>query len=217
MKRYIALVGLALLLALGLVGRASAHAKLVSSTPAAGTRLTTAPATVTLVFSEEISEKDSSFSVTDSKGATVGTGKLDLNDLDHKTLIGTLKTSLGDGVYSITWKTVTSDDNGVSEGSFTFGVNVDPGIQPTPVPDDDEEAEATVAPTTASAGGAAATTTAAATTRPAATSAPASTAAAGAANPTLPTTGGETPIMALLLVAALIVAGGAFLRLRRTR
>jgi methionine-rich copper-binding protein CopC len=104
MKRRIgAMLALALLLSLGLLTVASAHAELVSSDPAAGANLTAAPAKVTLVFSEEISDKESesNFTVTDESGATVGTGKLDTNDLDHKTLSGALKTGLGEGIYTV--------------------------------------------------------------------------------------------------------------------
>ena len=133
-------------LSLGLLSTAFAHAKLVSSDPAAGAKLTAAPAKVTLVFSEEIDEQGSSFTVSDAKKATVGTGKLDLNDLDHKTVSGTLNAGLGDGVYTVAWKVITSDDKAEESGTFTFGVNADPGPQPTAEP---EEGEATAAPTAA--------------------------------------------------------------------
>ena len=90
MKRRISIgVVLALLLSIALFSVASAHAKLVSSDPAAGANLPKAPTTVTLVFDEEISDKatDSFFNVTDAAAANVGTGKLDTADLDHKTLL----------------------------------------------------------------------------------------------------------------------------------
>ena len=132
-------------LAFGLFSTALAHAELVSSDPAAGAKLTKAPAKITLVFSEEIDDQGSSFTVTDAKKATVGTGKLDLNDLDHKTLIGTLNTGLGDGVYTVAWDVLTSDDKAEESGTFTFGVNADPGVQPTAA----AEAEATAVPTAA--------------------------------------------------------------------
>ena len=141
MQRRISIgIVIALLLSIALFSIASAHAKLVSSDPASGAKLAKAPAKVTLVFDEEISDKatDSFFNVTDSAGANVGTGKLDTADLDHKTLSGTLKAGLGDGIYTVTWQTVTSDDNGKSEGSFKFGVNADPGAQPTAAPHDEE-------------------------------------------------------------------------------
>jgi methionine-rich copper-binding protein CopC len=206
MKRRIgAILALALVLSLGWLSVASAHAELVSSDPAAGANLTAAPAKVTLVFSEEISanESESNFTVTDESGATVGTGKLDTTDLDHKTLSGALKTGLGDGIYTVTWETITPDDNGHSDGSFTFGVNKDPGAQPTA----DHEHEAT--PTAA----AAAAPTSAPTARPA--SASPTAAPVGAAPPsTLPNTSESAPNLSayLLVGAAILLLGGLALR-----
>jgi copper resistance protein C len=205
MKRRIgAMLVLALVLSLGLLSVASAHAKLVSSDPAAGANLTAAPAKVTLVFDEEISDKEaeSNFTVTDESGATVGTGKLDTTDLDHKTLSGALKTGLGDGVYTISWQAITPDDNGHSDGSFTFGVNKAPGAQPTA--DHEHEEEPTVAPTSAPS------------TRP--TSAPSAqpTAAPAGGSPpsTLPNTSESAPnLSAYLLVGAVtLLIGGLALR-----
>ncbi len=99
MKRRISIgIVIALLLSLALFSIASAHAKLVSSDPAAGSKLTQAPAKVTLVFSEEISAKsdESNVTVTDEQGNEVGKGGLDSTDLDHKTQTVTLKAGLGD-------------------------------------------------------------------------------------------------------------------------
>src|SRR6476646_5510907 len=119
-RRFGVVAVLALALSLALLTVASAHAKLVSSDPAAGTKLTAAPAKVTLVFDEEISDKatESFFNVTNEAGAAVGSGKLDTTDLDHKTLSGALNSGLGDGIYTVTWQTITTDDNGKSAGSF---------------------------------------------------------------------------------------------------
>lgn len=196
-----------LLLSMALFSVASAHADLESSDPAAGANLSAAPAKVTLVFSEEISDKEteSFFNVTDEAGATVGTGKLDNTDLDHQTLSGTLKAGLGDGVYTVTWQTITPDDNGKSEGSFKFGVNKDPGAQPTAAPHSDTQPTAAAQPTAAPA-------------------------AAGAAQPTatphshdqqpaaLPKTGDDAPNLAgyfFLVAVFLLAAGLALLRSRR--
>jgi copper resistance protein C len=212
MKRRISLtLAIALLLSIALFGVASAHAKLVSSDPAAGANLSAAPAKVTLVFDEEISDKqtDSFFNVTDESGASVGSGKLDNTDLDHKTLSGTLKAGLGAGVYIVAWQTITSDDNGKSEGSFKFGVNKDPGAQPTAAPHDEEPTAAPTAgaaqPTAAPAAGGAAQPTAA-------------PAAGGSPPATLPNTGAEAPnlIGYFLLGALLLLAAGlALLRSRK--
>jgi LPXTG-motif cell wall-anchored protein len=213
MKRGIGVgVVVALLLSLGLFGIASAHAKLVSSNPAAGTKLTAAPAKVTLVFSEEISAKpdESNFTVTDAQGNEVGKGQLDNTDLDHKTQSGTLKAGLSDGVYTVKWNAVTPDDNGHSNGSFTFGVNQDPGAQPTAAPEPTEAPEAT--PTAAAA--AAAPTAAAPTAAAKPTTAP-----AGAANPqNLPKTGASGTNVsgyALLGAALLLIGGFALWRTKR--
>ena len=155
MKRRISLVlVIVLLLSLSIFGIASAHAKLVSSDPAAGANLTKAPTRVTLKFDEEISDKatDSFFTVTNEQGATVGTGTLDNTDVDHETLSGTLNTGLADGVYTVKWQTLTPDDNGKSEGSFTFGVNKAPGAQPTAAAHDEPAPTAAAAPTAAGQG-----------------------------------------------------------------
>jgi len=209
-----------LVLSLGLLSTASAHAELVSSDPAAGAKLTAAPAKVTLVFSEEIDEQDSSFTITDAKKASVGTGKLDLNDLDHKTLTGTLNAGLGDGVYTVAWDVITSDDKAEESGTFTFGVNADPGPQPTAEPEEGEATAAATAaanptattrPTTATAGAAQPTT--AATAQPTAAS-------AGGANPTnLPSTGGNDSNLFgfALLAAVMLLAGGVALYQNRRR
>ena len=203
MKRRINIgIVIALLLSVTLFSIASAHAKLVSSNPAAGTKLATAPAKVTLVFDEEISDKatESFFNVANEAGAAVGGGKLDTTDLDHKTLSGTLDSGLGDGVYTVKWQTITTDDNGKSEGSFSFGVNKEPGAQPTAAPEPTEA----IAPTAAPAAGAAVQPTAV---------------SAGATKPTtLPTTGAPAPNWAgyfMLGALLLLVAGIALLRLRK--
>ncbi len=114
---------------------------------------------------------------------------------------GALKAGLGDGIYMVTWNAVTPDDNGHSDGTFTFGVNKDPEAQPTAKPGPTEAAELT--PTATSAGGAAQPTSAP-TTKP--TSAP-----AGAASPTnLPRTGDGEPrgFGYVLLSAIVLLAGG---------
>jgi methionine-rich copper-binding protein CopC len=205
MKRRISIgIVIALLLSVTLFSIASAHAELVSSDPAAGAKLTAAPAKVTLVFSEEISAKadETYFTVKDEQGNQVGKGQLDNTDLDHKTQSATLTAGLGDGIYTVTWYAVTTDDNGHTDGSFTFGVNKDPGVQPTAKPEPTEAmAEPTATPATA---GAAVKPTAAPT---------------GAANPaTLPKTGESAPNLSgyfLLGAIILLAAGMALLRSRK--
>lgn len=197
-RRITALIVIALL-SLTTFGIASAHAELASSDPAAGSKLTAAPAKVTLVFDEEVSEKptESFFTVKDASGAEVGRGTLDNTDIDHKTLSGALNSGLANGIYTVSWQVITPDDNGKSEGSFTFGVNVDPGAQPTEAPHNDAPAAT-------------------------ATAAPKPTAAAAQATPApaaLPNTGAsDSGLFGLFLaVAVLLVASGLALSRRGAR
>jgi LPXTG-motif cell wall-anchored protein len=204
MKRRISLgIIVALVLSMALWSVASAHAKLVSSDPAAGAKLDKAPAKVTLVFSEEISDKadESNVTVTDEQGNEVGKGGLDNNDLDHKTQTATLKAGLGDGIYTVKWNALTPDDKGHTEGTFTFGVNKDPGAQPTAAPEPTEEEAAT--PTAAAAGAAAQPTSAASASAPS----------------KLPKTGESGPDLSgyFLIAVVILLAGGLALRRRRGR
>jgi copper resistance protein C len=103
-------------------GRALAHADYVSSNPAADSQLRSAPATVSVVFSEELTG-DSKISVVDASGAAVdrGDGKVDTSDPERKTMVVSLKAGLGDGVYTVQWSAASVD--GHSEpGSFNFAV-----------------------------------------------------------------------------------------------
>ena len=147
-RRTIAGILLALTLSLGLLGSALAHAKLASSDPKDGAKLDKPPSKITLIFSEEIDDKQSGFTVSDANGTTVGRGKLDTNDLDHKTLSGTLDAGAGDGAYTVNWVAVTTDDNAKTEGSISFTVGV-AQAQPTATLKPTVQATTTAQPTAA--------------------------------------------------------------------
>lgn len=104
------------------VDRALAHANYVSSTPAADARLSSAPRTVSVVLSEELTG-DSTITVVDATGATVdqGDGKIDTGDAERKTLVVSLKSGLGDGVYTVQWSAASVDGH-TEPGSFSFTV-----------------------------------------------------------------------------------------------
>lgn len=125
MRYYRLLVALlaGLLVFVGTSSSALAHADLVSSNPAAGARLAAAPATITLVFSEELKPEGNLVTVTDASGAQVDAGDtaLDLNDPGRVSLTVSLKPSLGDGAYTVNW-TNASTDGHAETGSFSFTV-----------------------------------------------------------------------------------------------
>jgi methionine-rich copper-binding protein CopC len=115
------LVGL--LAFVGSAGVARAHANLVSSDPADGARLTAAPATITLIFSEELKPDGNLITVTDAGGTQVDAGDtaLDLNDPNRATLTVSLRSGLGDGTYTVRWKNVSTDGHS-EEGTLSFTV-----------------------------------------------------------------------------------------------
>ncbi|MFN8631284.1 MAG: copper resistance protein CopC [Chloroflexota bacterium] len=116
---------LATLLALSAlwIGSASvvAHALLLSSDPPANAVLASAPATVTLVFTERPDPALSSVRVLDASGKGHTTGAVRNGSGGDKTLAIPLDPLPG-GVYTVIWRTVSIDDGHASTGSFAFSV-----------------------------------------------------------------------------------------------
>ena len=133
MKRLIALLALVIIFAQPSVG--SAHSKLASSTPADGSKLAAAPSEVVLTFNDELESEGLKLSVTDANGAVVdtGDGRVDLADLERKTMRVSLKSGLGTGSYTVRWSVVGSDGHEVT-GSIGFAVG-DAAV-PTPAEPD---------------------------------------------------------------------------------
>ncbi|MFE2548789.1 copper resistance CopC/CopD family protein [Streptomyces sp. NPDC059355] len=103
-------------------GPASAHAALTASDPKDGAVVATAPAQVTLSFSEQVALGDDSIRVMDPQGKRVDTGEL--RDMCSGTTIryGTaLHSGLPDGTYTVAWQAVSADSHPVS-GAFTFSI-----------------------------------------------------------------------------------------------
>lgn len=178
---------------------ASAHAELVSSDPAAGSTVSTAPKQMKLVFSEALKES-STVDVLDASGKPVdASGKLDLNDLDHKTYIVTLPT-LSSGTYTVKWTSVSDDDGDSESGTFNF--TVAGAAQPTSATQPTSAATSVSQPTSAA--------------QP--TSMPASTAQPTAVAAGLPNTGApESNGYALLLIVVACAGGIGWLLRRATK
>jgi copper transport protein len=110
--------------------RASAHAVVRSSSPANGSVVDQAPTRVTIEFTERPDLTLTSIQVLASSGHDVARGK-------PQPVPGqpdTLRIGVGpmpDGVYTVTWRTVSADDGHTTAGSFSFGVGVSPGTVPT--------------------------------------------------------------------------------------
>lgn len=112
---------------------AAAHALLRASDPASGATLGSAPASIVLTFSEAPDPRLSSIKVLDSSGTDHASGPVEAM-ADPADSIRVPVGSLGDGVYTVSWRTVSSVDGHVAVGSFAFGVGVAPPAGPAEQP-----------------------------------------------------------------------------------
>jgi len=100
--------------------RADAHAELLSTEPAAGEHLATAPDQVVLHFSEAVNLGDDLVRVLDSAGVEVDAGDpVHLNG--ERSSVALPLPSLDDGGYVVSWRVISSDGHPVG-GAFTFRV-----------------------------------------------------------------------------------------------
>jgi copper transport protein len=102
-------------------GPAAAHALLIASDPGAGASLASAPAAVTLTFSEEPDPRLSQIRVLDSSGADVSSGEVAVVPGEPSQLRAPLE-PLKPGVYTVAWRTVSAVDGHLATGSFAFAV-----------------------------------------------------------------------------------------------
>ena len=101
-----------------LVGQASAHARLITGTPKAGSTVA-APKALTLHYSEEIVPSASSVKVA-GPAAAVATGPLAL-DKTKRIVTVPLTGALAAGAYNVKWHMKTEDGH-ETDGSFAFTV-----------------------------------------------------------------------------------------------
>jgi copper transport protein len=100
---------------------AQAHALVVRAEPAAGSSLAQVPHAMTISFSEAPEPNQSSIAVLDSSGRSVTRGPS--RPVSGSPLVMTVPLGpLLNGVYTVSWKTVSRDDGHASSGTFTFGV-----------------------------------------------------------------------------------------------
>ncbi len=111
----LAALATALLLALAVTGAAQAHAELKTSTPAANATVAS-PASLTLSFTESLTPKFSSATLTKADGSAVAAK----STASGKTVTTTPAAALTPGVYRVMWAVVASDGHKSSDNySFT--------------------------------------------------------------------------------------------------
>jgi copper transport protein len=95
------------------------HARLLRSTPAADARLTSAPQSIRLVFSEAVVAELSQILVTGSAGAAQ-TLRVTVDPRDNHVLVGDV-VSLPFGTHKVAWRIVSADGHPII-GNFSFSV-----------------------------------------------------------------------------------------------
>ncbi|MFJ9693724.1 copper resistance protein CopC [Kitasatospora sp. NPDC101183] len=117
----IGVLGALLALMLAAAGPASAHATLDSTDPQQNSVVATAPQTVTLTFSEEVSLSGDSVRVLDPAGKAVDAGNPAHADGKGNTARVSLDAGLANGTYTVAWRAVSADSHPVG-GAFTFSI-----------------------------------------------------------------------------------------------
>jgi copper transport protein len=120
-KRALWLISIVLLYSAWTITPVLAHALLVRSNPAANAVLVQPPIQVEIFFSEPLEAALSSIRVFDSNNVSVDAGDVRVDASDPTRMTVSLH-ALKDGVYTVSWKAVSSIDGHQTIGSFPFAV-----------------------------------------------------------------------------------------------
>jgi copper transport protein len=118
---------------------ASAHAELLSTTPADGSVVARSPAQITLRFSEAVASSLGSVRVLGPNGEQVATGGV--NKPSPSTLAVPITGQLAKGTYTVAWRAVSVDGHPL-HGAFEFSVGKPSGA--IAVVDDGETTQSTI-------------------------------------------------------------------------
>lgn len=102
-------------IAFGSIGSASANS-IVSSTPAAGEKVTTSPSAITITTAAPLIDVGNAISVLDPQGTRVDDGTLTVNGTD---VVAGLKLLTVSGIYTVSYSLLTDNDVPL-EGTYTF-------------------------------------------------------------------------------------------------
>ncbi|MCC7165668.1 MAG: protease inhibitor I42 family protein [Anaerolineae bacterium] len=137
MKRILGSIGALMLVAalasMAFIPVAQAHSEPSICTPPIDSTVATAPDKVVCTTTQSMDPANSELEVFDASGTQVdeGDSAVDLNDPDRKTISVSLDPAkLSDGVYTVKWATLSTEDNEAEEGEFTFTIS-GTGAQPT--------------------------------------------------------------------------------------
>ncbi|MBW8815363.1 MAG: copper homeostasis periplasmic binding protein CopC [Caulobacterales bacterium] len=117
--RHSILAGLAAGAALLVAGAASAHARLVTSDPAANAAVA-APKAITLTFNEKLTPAFSKLELGIADGMKIEV-KTAISP-DGRSIVGTPQGKLMPGAYTVTWQAAAADDGHKTNGTVAFTV-----------------------------------------------------------------------------------------------
>ena len=120
--RTICAVLAALLLTFAAATFVSAHSKPVKATINPNAVLTKSPDKLSITLNEETSKTGSKLTVTDASGKSVDKGDAAVDFNDPKVLSVSLNSNLPDGTYTVSYTTLTEDDNGLVNGKYAFKI-----------------------------------------------------------------------------------------------
>jgi methionine-rich copper-binding protein CopC len=116
LRHLCAVVAVALAMTIATATSASAHTKLISSTPMAGQHLKKSPARVSATFDQVLLPTGDAMVVTDAQHHFVSVGTA---QLEGATISVAVKPDLPDGVYQAAYRVISADGHPV-ESAFTF-------------------------------------------------------------------------------------------------
>jgi copper transport protein len=119
--RLVVAIAASILLSVLVSQSAGAHANLLDSIPKANEQLEQPPALVELFFSEAIESSFSTIEVLDVNGIRVDNEDARVDTGDPSRMRATLR-SLPDGVYTVSWRTLSAVDSHITAGVFPFAV-----------------------------------------------------------------------------------------------
>jgi copper transport protein len=109
--------------AVGLSVTAAAHALPQSAMPPQGAEVQTAPKVVEITFGEIPDPRLSTITVLNNSGVDIDAGST-VSVPGHPLELEVPLKSIGNGVYTVTWKTVSEVDGHLATGAYAFGVGV---------------------------------------------------------------------------------------------
>jgi methionine-rich copper-binding protein CopC len=109
---------LAIAAAVGPAVAASAHDSIIATTPADGAQVDTAPARVSMVYTDSLIEVGAAVAVVDQDGTDWADGPVTLTGPDA---VQPLRAGMPDGTYEVRWRVVSRDGHPI-DGAYGFTV-----------------------------------------------------------------------------------------------